>query len=338
MLGYLPDRKTMSSFEPGEREEEYRAFASPGARYKQCRNYAHQNVCNWMVSIEEASPSCIACRLNDTIPSLDHPNHRVYWANIEASKRRLVYSLLELGLPVQNKEENPKGLAFAFLASAPATPNGERQEVLTDHNDGLITINIAEADEIERELTRRNMHEAYRTLLGHFRHESGHYYWDLLVDGSPMLDLFRNLFGDEREDYDKALQHHYAVGAPPDWSTRLVSSYASSHPWEDWAETWAHYLHLTDTLETAKAFGVAPRDEDGGLMARQLSEMIDGAAVSPSFAAMLGDWVRLSLALNAMNRSMGMRDPYPFVLNRALASKLALVHNVVLSAAGQASA
>ena len=338
MLGYLPDRKTMSSFEPGEREGEYRAFASPGARYKQCRNYAVQNVCNWMVGIEEASPFCIACRLNDTIPSLDDPNHRASWANIEASKRRLVYSLLELGLPVQNKQENPKGLAFAFLASGPATPDGTRQEVLTGHDNGLITINIAEADEIERELTRRNMHEAYRTLLGHFRHESGHYYWNLLVDASPMLDAFRNLFGDERKDYDTALRQHYATGAPPDWSTRFVSPYASSHPWEDWAETWAHYLHVTDTLETATAFGVAPRDEDGGLVARQLSDMIDSATVSPSFAAILGDWVRLSLALNAMNRSMGMRDPYPFVLNRALASKLALVHDVVLSAAGKASA
>jgi len=204
--------------------------------------------------------------------------------------------------------------------------------VSTGHNDGLITINIAEADEIERELIRRNMHEAYRTLLGHFRHESGHYYWELLVDDSPMLDRFRDLFGDEREDYGKALQQHYAKGAPADWSTRFISTYASSHPWEDWAESWAHYLHLTDTLETAKAFGVAPRDEDDGLLAQQLSEMIDSAAVSASFAAILGDWVRLSVALNAMNRSMGMRDPYPFALNRALASKLALVHEVVLSA------
>jgi hypothetical protein len=286
-----------------------------------------------MVGVGDTSPFCVACRLNDTIPCLDNPNHRAYWASIEASKRRLVYSLLELGLPVQSKAENPKGLAFAFLADVPAAgPGGKSQRALTGHNEGLITINIAEADEIERELARRNMHEAYRTLLGHFRHESGHYYWDRLVHGSAMLDVFRHLFGDEREDYEKALRQHYARGAPADWSARFVSSYASSHPWEDWAETWAHYLHLTDTLETAKAFGVEPRDEDGGLMARQLSEMIDGAAVPSSFAVTLGEWVRLSLALNAMNRSMGMRDPYPFVLNRTVASKLALVHNVVLSA------
>ena len=333
MLGYLPDQKTMSAVEPTGREEEYRAFASPRVPYRQCRNYAQLNVCNWMVRVDDDSPYCIACRLNDTIPNLDNAANRAYWANIEASKRRLVYSLLELGLPVQNKEENPKGLAFAFLANAPETsPDGADQKLLTGHNDGLITINIAEADETERELTRRKMHEAYRTLLGHFRHESGHYYWNLLVDGSPILDRFRDLFGDERKDYAEALRQHYAEGAPADWSTRFVSSYASSHPWEDWAESWAHYLHMIDTLETAKAFGVAPRDEDDGLTRRQLSEMIDCGAVPASFAAMLGDWVRLSLALNAMNRSMGMRDPYPFVLNRVLARKLALVHEVVLSA------
>ena len=333
-LGYLPDRKTMSALEPGDSSDHFRALAASGETYRKCQNYAQENVCNWMVCADDSPSYCVACRLTKTIPSLENPENRVRWASIEASKRRLVYSLLELGLPLRSKGEDPsKGLAFAFLADPPtaSVEAPSDNKVMTGHNQGLITINIAEADQIERELTRRQMHEAYRTLIGHFRHESGHYYWDILLDGAPLQTRFRALFGDERQDYAAALQRHYAEGAPADWQTRFISSYASSHPWEDWAETWAHYLHIVDTLETAKSFGVGSRD-GLELIDRQLVDIIDPGASPDSFRGVLRQWVWLSLAINSMNRSMGMRDPYPFVLNRAIVDKLAFVHQVVESA------
>jgi len=337
-LGYLPDRKTMSALESLDSAGLFHALGSPNDPYKKCQNYAQENVCNWMVRANDASPYCVACRLTKTIPNLEDTENRVRWASIEASKRRLVYSLLELGLPLRSKGEDPsRGLAFAFLADPLAT-SGDRlsdNNIMTGHNQGLITINIAEADQVERELARRQMHEAYRTLIGHFRHESGHYYWDVLLDRTPLHAKFRELFGDERQDYGAALQGHYAAGAPADWQTRFISSYASSHPWEDWAETWAHYLHIMDTLETAKSFGVGSRDSFE-LIDRRLVDIIDPSAGLDSFPGLLRQWVWLSLAINSMNRSMGMRDPYPFVLSRAIADKLAFVHQVVQGASSAA--
>jgi hypothetical protein len=91
-------------------------------------------------------------------------------------------------------------------------------------------------------------------LLGHFRHEVGHYFWDRLVATDPhQLEEFRVLFGDDRQDYGEALKRHYDEGAPANWQDTYISMYATMHPWEDFAETWAHYLHIVDTLETAGA-------------------------------------------------------------------------------------
>src|SRR5262249_7112200 len=158
---------------------------------------------------------------------------------------------LALGLPVVAKDEHsPEGLAFEFLSDVKGE-GSDGSSILTGHANGVITINVAEADDAERERQRLAMHEPYRTLLGHFRHEVGHYYWDRLIRDSSHMARFRELCGDERDDYGAALRKHYETGPPADWQTKFVSSYASSHPWEDWAETWAHYLHLADTLETA---------------------------------------------------------------------------------------
>ncbi len=321
----------MSALEPSEHPDRFRALAAGGKPYRKCQNYALENVCNWMVPVDDASPFCTACALNQTIPSLDAPENRIRWASIEASKRRLVYSLLELGLPVESKTDHPtKGLAFAFLANPePAKGGATHPKVMTGHNQGLITINVAEADEVERELTRRQVHEVYRTLVGHFRHESGHYYWQRLVDQTPALARFRELFGDERADYATALERHYAEGAPADWTSRFISSYASSHPWEDWAETWAHYLHITDTLDTAGAFGVVPGKEARALIDQHVFGSLDASDANDPFDRWMRRWVWLSLVLNAMNRSMGIRDPYPFVLNRSTTDKLRFVHEVI---------
>ncbi len=241
------------------------------------------------------------------------------------------YSLMYLGLHVRSRNDDPAhGLGFQFLA---ADAPGDAP-VMTGHDDGLITINLAEADDAKREEARLALGEPYRTVLGHFRHEIGHYFWDQLVKDSAHIDDFRTLFGDERQDYEAALKQHYAAGVAnwhePNWQENFVSAYASSHPWEDWAETWAHYLHMADALETAKACGLtlAPaRDDEPSLDAGNI------AAVSEaSVGDMVRDWVALTYVLNNLNRSLGLSDAYPFVLSPTVIQKLEFVHKLIAEA------
>ena len=234
-----------------------------------------------------------------------------------------------LGCPVENKYDDPEhGLAYDFLAS-PDDP--EAPPVLTGHADGVITLNIAEADDVERERRRHDLHEPYRTLLGHFRHEVGHYYWDRLIKDTPRIDLFRERFGDEREDYAQALQRHYQQGAPVDWQERFVSAYASSHPWEDWAETWAHYLHMTDTLETAAACGLSLRPGRTDEPTLKTPPPAPGSRRFASFDRVIESWFPLTYVLNNLNRGMGLPDGYPFVLSRPAVDKLRFVHETLNS-------
>ena len=207
---------------------------------------------------------------------------------------------------------------------------------MTGHDDGRITIALAEADDAEREKRRKSMHEPYRTLLGHFRHEIGHYYWDRLVRDAPALGPCRAIFGDDREDYTAALQRHYRDGAPPQWRNRYVSAYATTHPWEDFAETFAHYLHILDTLETAESFGVATHPR-GIAEADQLSTEVNFAPdKAVSIAPLVKAWLPLTFALNSLNRSMGMGDLYPFVLTPTIIEKLGFIHDLVHGAVGAA--
>lgn len=287
---------------------------------QRCANGLMHAACNWLVEAGTGHALCLACRLNRTIPDLQRPGQLALWRDLETEKRRLVYALLRLGLPVAPRSEQPDGLAFDFLASdAAGLP--EREAVVTGHRDGLITLNVAEADAAERERMRARMAEPYRTVLGHFRHESAHHYWDRLVRDGPWLPPFRALFGDERLDYAQALERHYREGPPPDWGQRHVSAYASSHPWEDWAETWAHALLITDTLETAAHHGLLGPGDAG----------FDPYAEA-DFAPLAARWLPLSLALNSLNRSMGHSHAYPFVLPPAVLDKLGLVHRVMRGA------
>jgi hypothetical protein len=340
-LGYLPDRQIMSPLEPSPDADLWTAQSkgAKGQTYRKCGNYAQENVCNWMIPSADQATYCIACRLNKTIPDLSRPENREYWSKIEGAKRRLVYSLLGLGLPVVGKQEDDKnGLAFAFLADAAGGGGGEQTtRVMTGHDNGLITLNIAEADEIEREQVRRQVKEAYRTLLGHFRHESGHYYWDRLVRGTAFEEPCRKLFGDDRADYGEALKRHYESGNL-NWQAQYISVYASSHPWEDWAETWAHYLHMFDTLETSSAVGISAGDGADDIIDARLFAMGElgrrPAGPRPGFTKILREWTWLSVALNELNRGMGMHDAYPFVLNEPVARKLQFVHDVIGRSAG----
>jgi hypothetical protein len=312
------------------------ASENPAAgTYRRCANLETAAACNWLIPEAEAENNprqfCIACRLNRTIPDLSFPGNGVLWGRLEGAKRRLVSSLLALGLPVCSKvdQDTQRGVAFDFLRSPEGGPR-----VLTGHDNGIITVNIEEADDAIRERARKEMHEQYRTLLGHLRHEVGHYYWDRLVDGTPWLDEFRKLFGDEQQDYAAALQRNYEQGPSPGWERQHVSAYASTHPWEDWAETWAHYLHMVDTLDTALSFG---------LDTRRLEMEIDpfGRDVlfrpndpgAKGFLSFLNAWITLAAVLNELSRSMGQPDLYPFVLSRPAVAKLHFVHLVVTQSA-----
>ncbi|WP_233887574.1 zinc-binding metallopeptidase family protein [Paraburkholderia flagellata] len=324
-LGYVPQTGEMHAFgDAGEGRWRSLNAQEEGALFRQCHNYAIENVCNGMIPADSEDTLCSACQFTRTIPNLSQPENRLYWYRLESAKRRLLYTLGALGLPLVTRTEDPEhGLQFEFLEAT-----GDGQQIMTGHDHGLITMNIAEADDAHRERTRVSLHEPYRTLLGHFRHEVGHYYFDRLIAQEPTgrwLEPFRRCFGDERADYAQALAAHYAEGPAPDWAERHVSAYASVHPWEDWAETWAHYLHIVDTLDTATACGLAllPDSPDEPTLVDQTP--VDEA----SFDSLMARWFPLTYALNSLNRSLGMPDGYPFALPTPVIDKLRFVHRVI---------
>jgi hypothetical protein len=320
-LGFLPEAMTISALEPDG--DLVRPLAASGHATRFCAN-AGQQACNWLV--EPDGTLCAACRHNHVIPDLSVPLNLQRWRRLEAAKHHLFYSLMRLGLPLQNRIDDPEhGLAFDFLADSP-DPTGPK--VMTGHDNGLITIALIEADDAERERRRTQMNEPYRSLLGHFRHEVGHYFWDVLIrDGGPLAEC-RTVFGDDSESYEAALQRHYQNGAPPDWQEHYVSQYASTHPWEDWAETWAHYLHIVDTLEMAGAFGIRVKPrlvQDETLVADINLDPYKTVGMQEIIDA----WLPLTFAMNSLNRAMGNPDLYPFVLSPAVVTKLSFVHDVV---------
>jgi hypothetical protein len=297
-----------------------------GRSFRPCKNSVDHEICNWAVPAEDPEEYCLSCRLTRTIPDLGQPGNLLALKKLETAKRRLVYTLLSLKLPVTSKTVDPEhGLVYDFKLDLSAS-GGE--EVLTGHDEGVITMNIAEADDAERERRRLALNEPYRTLLGHLRHEVGHYYWDLLIEHSDYLEPFRALFGDERENYQEALEHHYKGGAPADWPSRYVSAYATMHPWEDWAETWAHYLHIVDTLETAASCGFSLKPLRPDEPALEIATDPVERRAEP-FEVFIEQWLALTYALNSLNRSLGQPDAYPFLLPEPAIEKLRFVHTVI---------
>ena len=187
-LGFAPDVMDLLAIEPND--DGTWAAVARGDLYRLCGNYQNQGACNWLIPSPDAHTFCVACRLNRTIPDLSILKNNDLWRRLEKEKRRLVYSVLRLELPCEPRNEDQYGLAFDFLADQPAMFD-ERAKVKTGHANGVITMNIAEADPVERERMRSQMAEPYRTVLGHFRHESGHYYWDILVRSGPWLGPVR---------------------------------------------------------------------------------------------------------------------------------------------------
>ncbi len=322
-LGFEPALLELKGIEAVARNR-YRLRDGGRALYKPCAR-THLAACNWLLDADDPEELCPACRLTPKVPTLRSDPQLRAFAQAEANKRRLMYQLYDLGLPVITRDEDPLyGLEFVLAFRSTEQP------VMTGHLDGVITLDLSECDDVHRERLRHEFGEPYRTLLGHFRHEIGHYYWNLLVEGRPIHDEFRALFGDDGIDYADALRRNYERPQPY-WQQQYVSAYAASHPWEDWAETFAHYLHIRDTLQTAANFGlrVTPAARTippaGGKLSARPSEDI----VQQDFDAVVAEWLPLTYAFNAANRSMGKEDLYPFVLAPAVIEKLSFVHELV---------
>jgi hypothetical protein len=321
-VGYVPSRSAIRAIErDGDVWRELKS--DDGAGYALCAN-AQDAGCNWLVPAGDNSRYCLACRHNHMIPDLSVPENVTPYRALEAAKRRLFYSLTRLCLPMPTRAEDPAhGLVFDFLADPPSGP-----KVMTGHDNGLITIALKEGDDAERNRMQKQMGELYRTPLGHFRHEVGHYYWDVLVRDAGKLEECRAVFGDDRADYDQALAAHYARTDDGRWRENFVSLYASSHPWEDFAETWAHYLHIIDALEIAGAFGIAVNPalaRDPGLH----SEVDFDPYRAGDIQSLIDTWLPLTYAVNSLNRAMGQPDLYPFILPPAVVTKLGFIHALV---------
>ncbi|QLL15286.1 zinc-binding metallopeptidase family protein [Pseudomonas chlororaphis] len=333
-LGYQPEQSRLSSLQPGPELDTWRLDVDPQAGlFRRCANLDTPAACNWLLPAYGAGTLCMACRLNRTIPDLGVAENPERWRKVEIAKRRLVAQLVSLGLPlIARTEDEAAGLAFDFLGV-----DQQGKAPMTGHANGLITLDIKEADDAYREQVRVQMHEPYRTLLGHFRHEVGHYYWDRLIADSHWLEPCRALFGDERASYAEALDRHYQQGAPNDWSQAYVSAYATMHPWEDWAETWAHYLHMMDAVDTALGFGMSAREMDFDYQPFPLDTLYDPRHPDgPAFLSFVNAWIELAGMLNELSRSMGQPDFYPFILPPAVIAKLHFIHLVIQQAGGKA--
>ena len=310
-----------------------RAPGARSARYLKCKNFSELDTCNWLVRASEDHAYCRSCRLTEVIPDSSDAKNRAALLEIERAKRRLLYTLFELNLPVVSKKDDAEGgLRFDFLRGSADKP------VMTGHDEGLITLNVAEAEAAFRENMREKMGEGYRTVLGHLRHEIGHYYWNRLIRGTPALREFRERFGDDEQSYQAAIERHYGEGPPADWPERFVSAYATMHPWEDWAETWAHYLHMVDTLDTAKNHGLTLKMPGSRGSRRASATVATDALAFRDYDSLSRGWHAVTIALNDLNRSMGIKDVYPFVLSPAVHEKLRFVHDVIRRSAAEKSA
>ena len=310
-VGFSPERIAFLVIDSEEDSEHDGAVSA--SEYQLCANL-HLAQCNWLVRVAPIRDLCASCRLTRTRPADHDVAALAAFAEVEQAKRRLLVDLYELALPVVSREQDPaNGLAFDLLSNATGP-------VTTGHDDGVITLDLAEDDDVHREQVRIQMHEPYRTVLGHFRHEIGHYYFDRLITRvSTRLERFRELFGDPDADYGEARERHYAQGAPLGWESEFISAYASMHPAEDWADTFAHYLHIRSVLDTAAAFGHAPANAT-----------YQRKVLGPSgFDTIITMWLPLAWSLNMVNRSIGQDDLYPFVLPAPVLEKMRFVHTMV---------
>ena len=326
-LGFDPVGLQMVAFDlPGVPEAPWPLLADAGPPMQPCRTRLEYSACNWMVSDNDPQQLCQSCRLTATRPDLSVAGHRQMWAEYEQAKRRLVYGLLRIGLKPEPKQDpgDDLGLAFHFLASQPGQP-----PVMTGHDRGTIILSLDEANSVHRESVRSDFGEPWRTLLGHVRHETSHYLQFRWIEtDSDATSLFREVFGDERADYGQALARHHADGPPPDWAQHYISAYASSHPHEDWAETCAHVLLVQDAVETAQSWGLSLSSPVAN--AQSSADLLDAQSWSD---LLLSQWLPVAQFLNAINRSIGVADSYPFLMPTQVVRKMSTAARLLRGAA-----
>lgn len=268
--------------------------------------------CNWCAAADGSL--CSACSLTRVIPDISNSRNLLLWKRVEEAKRRLLYDLWRLHLPLCSQQGMQVG--FEILSD-------EHGPVLTGHRAGLITLNLAEADDVEREARRVSFRESYRTLLGHFRHEIGHFYWSVLIDEPQLHAPFRLIFGDETSDYEAALTAYYARQDRSYDPAIHISLYATSHPWEDWAETFAHFLHIVATLDSLAGLPLS--------LETRARETLSDPYLESDFDALLDLWSPLARSINDLNRSLGLAEAYPFEISPAVRGKLHLVHMALVA-------
>jgi hypothetical protein len=268
--------------------------------------------CNWCAGA--ASSYCLACSLTGVIPDITNCRNVLLWRRVEEAKRRLLYDVQRLRLPLSSRQGVRVG--FDILSD-------EYEPVMTGHEAGLITLNLAEADDVEREVRRVSFREPYRTLLGHFRHEMGHFYWSVLIDEAGFRAPFRLIFGDETDDYQTALAAYYGQRDRSHDPASHISMYATSHPWEDWAETFAHFLHIVATLDSLAGLPLS--------LDARARETLSDPYLEGNFDALLDSWIPLARSINDLNRSLGLAEAYPFKISPAVRGKLHLVHMAIVA-------
>jgi len=310
-LGFDPKQQMLFSLE--DKQDSWQRYDKPTQNYKFCQHRTHEIACNWLIDINSQDQQCLSCQLTRKIPNQENSNNIRRWATLESAKRRMLYGLLRLNLAIPSRGQHTKNtLIFDFLEDQRSNPAVKEKHVYSGHQNGVITMNVAEADSSYREATREAMNESYRSLLGHFRHEIGHYLLSKNILNTNNYSKFVTLFGDDSVDYKAALKKYYDNGPADNWQRQYISAYASSHPVEDWAETWAHYMLMSETVETAVAFGVVP--------------MVDS---ENHFDVWMNVWLNLVVVMNALNRSVGNSDAYPFVVYEAVRAKLKFIHELI---------
>jgi hypothetical protein len=325
-LGWCPACRNITALLPTADKQFRCGNASCKVLLAKCHNYAVEHVCNRCCQVPDGSSKsvefCDYCRFNDTIPDLSFAGNREMWQRLEAAKRRLLYTLDLLRLQYGKSEDGvPLPLAFDFKADVVHKRKwwwsmGKEERVYTGHADGRITINLREADTVEREKSRVIFQEAHRTVIGHFRHEVAHLYWQLLVQGHCEPE-FKAAFGDhENPSYSDAQQRYYEGGPQEGWQANYVSAYATMHPWEDFAETFATYLDMVSVLDTALHMCVADSCDP----------------TKADLATMISRYVSLGIVLNEMNRAMGLIDLVPEILLPPIVAKMQFVHDLVRAA------
>lgn len=282
-------------------------------------------LCNWLVRDDAPAGRCIPCRLTRERPDSDDTIALAKYAATEQHKRRLLLQLFDLGLPVLPWYVEDGGLGFDLLSSISLG-----RPVLIGHANGIVTLDLAESLDDHRESLRVRLGEPYRTMLGHLRHEVGHYFQNVLIPDDRTWARCRELFGDERGSYQDALDRHYRTGAPEGWAASYISEYATMHPWEDFAETFAHYLHITATLQTASVIGLHLHGQGFATGTDPIEPLASYA--EESVHRLLGDWQWMSRAFNRINRAMGLGDLYPFEIAGPVRTKLGFVHDLVTRA------